>query len=268
MRRAVLAVVAAVVGVLAVLRVGTVVSAHASLLATNPAPDAELDAAPSEVRLEFDDPVSVDLAGVRVFDPAGDRADTGATSTNDGGRGVVVGLRDAGPGTYTVAWSAVSGDSHVLSGSYVFHVQTRTGSVGDLGARDRSALDIAGWFDRWSIYAGTTVLAGAAAFRLAVRSRHPLDDPASVRMVRVAATAMLAGSALRLVVQVADASGRSLTDAMGLLGDAVADTRAGRLDAIRVGLAVAALAVTGLWRPAAATIVGLLIAVATMVTLR
>ena len=145
MRRASFAVLVAVVAMLAALGPGTMASAHAAA-GHEPGPDAELAAAPSEVRFEFDDPVSVDLAGIRMFDPAGDRANTGATTTTDGGTDVVVGLRDAGPGTYTVAWSAVSGDSDVLSGSYVFHVQTRTGSVGDLGTGDRK---------RWTSPAGS-----------------------------------------------------------------------------------------------------------------
>jgi len=86
-------------------------------------------------------------------------------------------------------------------------------------------------------------------------------------MVRLAAIAMLIGASVRLVVQVADASGRSVTGAIGLLGDAVADTRAGRLDAVRVGLAVAAVTAAALWRKPAATVVALIAAVATMVTL-
>jgi len=102
------------------------VAAHASLVSTDPTPDSVLEAGPLAVALQFDEPVTIDLAGIRVFGPDGQRVDAGPTRSLDGGTSPSVDIDAAAVGTYTVAWKVVSADSHVLSGTFLFHVQTRS----------------------------------------------------------------------------------------------------------------------------------------------
>src|SRR5262249_44135278 len=50
--------------------------AHASLLSTNPAPGAVLTSTPNAITLTFNEPVTVALGGIRLYDQQGDRIAT------------------------------------------------------------------------------------------------------------------------------------------------------------------------------------------------
>jgi len=78
--------------------------AHATLETTNPAPGAVLTGTPNAITLEFSEPVTVALGGIRLYDQNGDRiatdpptkpaADTVSTETR--GR--------LSNGSYVVTW--------------------------------------------------------------------------------------------------------------------------------------------------------------------
>ena len=70
-------------------------SAHAVLEASTPGDGARLDTPPESVRLEFNEPVSADLGGLRVFSADGDRVDVGDTRAP--GRETDRGADEAGP---------------------------------------------------------------------------------------------------------------------------------------------------------------------------
>ena len=222
----------------------TAASAHATLETVAPANESVLAAMPTEVALRFDEPVALDLgAGIRVFGPNGQRVDRSVSRLRDLGKSVVVSLDNGGPGTYNVAWRVISEDAHVLRGSSIFHVRTKTGAV-DTTSKSSPVLSWLGWLSRFAVLAAATVLLGAAIMALFVFGAR--DRTVLHRLVRSAGLVLVAGAALRFAVQVASASDRGLFGATGLWGEAISSTRPGALDALRVAAGV--LAVVGAFR--------------------
>jgi copper transport protein len=105
------------------------------LIRAQPGQDVVVQRSPDRVVLEFDESVDASLGSLRVLDRAGERVDDDQV-TQPTESEVSVGIEsDLSPGTYAVAWRVVSADSDPISGAYVFHVQTRSGtsaSIADL----------------------------------------------------------------------------------------------------------------------------------------
>ena len=100
-------------------------SAHSVLIRTQPGNDVVVPESPDQVVLEFNEPVDTSLGSLRVFDGQGQQVDSGDVSQAVATE-VAVGLdSELPPGTYTVAWRAISADSDPISGAFVFHVQER-----------------------------------------------------------------------------------------------------------------------------------------------
>lgn len=98
--------------------------AHATLEETEPARDAQLAHAPSQVVLRFDETVDASLGAVQVFDSAGKTVQAG-TAFHPGGDGSKVAVRlpaDLPDGGYTVTYRVISADSHPVSGGLSFAV--------------------------------------------------------------------------------------------------------------------------------------------------
>lgn len=75
--------------------------------------------APGQVSLTFSKRVEASFAGVQVFDPAGQRAEAGESTVVD--TQVTVPLQPLTvPGTYTVVFRIVSGDSHPVESQFTF----------------------------------------------------------------------------------------------------------------------------------------------------
>jgi copper transport protein len=150
-------------GVVAALSLGgplvSPAGAHATLISTSPADDDLVELAPEQVELRFDEGVETVEGGVQVIDPEGGRADRGQVEVSDDDTTLTVPVDDAGEGTYTVAWRVVSRDGHNLSGSFVFHVGTRTGAA-TLDDADDTFTDAVGGVGRWAGFAGALVLVG------------------------------------------------------------------------------------------------------------
>jgi copper transport protein len=272
--------VSALAAILLVLVLGPGASpagAHATLTGTTPAADELLDAPPGTVELRFDEPVETVEGAVRVFGPDGERVDAGTVETADGGATLRAAVDGDAEGTYTVAWRVTSEDSHALSGSFVYHVGTRTGAVDVDGDGGDTTTAWVGGAGRWLGFAGALAAIGAAAVALllAPRSRRPVltdagaidtraatdrptpahDDGDALDRLRVVAlvgaVAGAVGAAIALVAMVAESSGRGVYDAIALVGDIAPDTRTGRLALARIGLAAVAAvlaAVPALWR--------------------
>jgi copper transport protein len=227
--------------------------AHATLVGTVPAADEVIEAVPELVELRFDEPVEVVDDAVRVFGPDGDRVDLADVETDDGGATLRAPIEGATEGTYTVAWRVTSEDSHALSGSFVFHVGSRTGAA-DIGDEDDATTEVAGGVGRWLGFAGTFVAVGAAALALAAGPGAHGDERVRrrVRPLAVGGAAVAAlGVLLALVAMVAEGAGRGLVDAIDLVPDLAPDTRTGRLALARAGLCLAATATAALvavWR--------------------
>ncbi|MFE5595024.1 copper resistance protein CopC [Streptomyces sp. NPDC056549] len=207
-------------------------SAHAALTGSDPKDGAVVATAPKEVNLTFSEQVAMSADAIRVLDPAGRRADTGEIRDLCSGSVVRYGveLRAGLPdGTYTVAWQAVSSDSHPVAGAFTFSIGSpSTTSValpdeapggGLVGALYGVA--------RYLSYAGFAVLVGGGAFVLAC-----WPGGASVRAVQqtvVRGWLTLTGATLALLLLRSPYTGSGkLSDAFDLAGlKAVLETKTG-----------------------------------------
>ncbi|MFB6501568.1 copper resistance CopC/CopD family protein [Streptomyces sp. NPDC002466] len=229
------ALLAALVGTVLALLLGSAgpVSAHAALTGSDPQDGAVVATAPKEVTLTFSEQVALGDDSVRILDPDGKRADTG-TAPRDLGNGSVVkygvplhsGLPD---GTYTVAWQAVSADSHPVSGAFTFSVGAPSKTTVALPA-DRAGGGVVGalyGIARYAAYAGFVLLAGGSAFVLACWRRGAGARPLQRLVAHGWLTLTVATLAMLLLRSPYTGSGK-LADAFDLDGlKAVLDTKPG-----------------------------------------
>lgn len=151
---------------------------HAVLQHTTPHQNAAVQAAPSSVRLDFNEPVEVSFGALRVYDEHGERVDSGKVDYPDGTQSsVVVGVRDRlGRGVYTTTYRVVSADGHPVAGGFAFGVgepvtaRRGTPQVADLLARSGASPPVEGAYGiaRGLHYAALLLLVGAVFFRLLV----------------------------------------------------------------------------------------------------
>ncbi|MFE1769964.1 copper resistance protein CopC [Streptomyces sp. NPDC059008] len=149
-------------------------SAHAALTGSTPAQGSVVDRAPEQVTLTFSEGVAMGDDSIRVLDPQGKRVDRGklrnlcSGSVVKYGTGLPPGLRD---GTYTVAWQAVSADSHPVSGAFTFSVGAPSKSAAALPQQEVGGGLVGALYGiaRYLAYAGFVLLVGGAAFVVACR---------------------------------------------------------------------------------------------------
>ncbi|WP_328955971.1 FixH family protein [Kitasatospora purpeofusca] len=160
-------------------------SAHAALQSADPAQNAVLPAAPQAVTLTFSEAVSLSSDSVRVLDPTGRAVDSGSPTHADGKDNTArVGLGSGlANGTYTVAWRAVSEDSHPIGGAFTFSIGAPSATTVSTTALQNAEADslVAALYGtgRTVAYAAFALLAGAAGFVLlcwpAGASRRPVQ---------------------------------------------------------------------------------------------
>ncbi|NDZ79852.1 copper resistance protein CopC/CopD [Streptomyces sp. SID10853] len=164
-------------------------SAHAALLGSNPKAGAVVAKAPADVALTFSEQVAMDNKSIRVLDPKGKRSDTAKLRNLSKGSTVTYGV-DLRPGlakgTYTVAWQAISADSHPVSGAFTFSIgapsRTTVSATGEnVGGGLVGVLYGAA---RYASYAGFIVLAGGGAFIVACWQRGANERPLQRLVVR------------------------------------------------------------------------------------
>jgi copper transport protein len=98
-------------------------SAHAVLQDTVPQRGAQLDSAPGEVVLRFNEPVEAAFGAVRVFDARGEQVQEGDVFRPGGdSKKVAIRVPDDMRGGYTVTYRVISADSHPVSSGFVFTV--------------------------------------------------------------------------------------------------------------------------------------------------
>ena len=200
MRRLRLGLTAVLVTVVALVALAGPASAHAQFVTSTPADGAHVDPAPDVVTLRFSEDVSLALGGVRVLDTDGERVDNDDAQAD--GEVVTVGLRDdVGDGTYVVAWSVVSADSHPVNGAFTFVVGEGLAASDDeiaslLNAPDDTGWHVAAGIARFAAYAGTLLAAGGFVFISVVDRRR-----ASRSVVRLLTGAAVVG-AVGLLVQI------------------------------------------------------------------
>lgn len=226
---------AALVGVVfgLLLAVAGPASAHAALTGSDPQDGAVVDTAPKAVTLTFSEQVAMGEGSIRVLDPAGKRADTEdaprdlhSGSTVKYGVSLHTGLPD---GTYTVAWQAVSADSHPVSGAFTFSIGAPSETTVALPDNEAGGGLVGTLYDiaRYAAYAGFIVLVGGAAFVLACWQRGAGSRPLQRLVVRGWMTLTAATIAMLLLRSPYTGSGK-LGDAFDLDGlKAVLDTKPG-----------------------------------------
>ena len=110
---------------------GRVALAHADLDRSDPAADALLTTAPTQVQLWFTQELfrRQGMNSIEVYAADGSRQDQGDATINDDDRTLItVALKpDLPPGVYTVRWQALSAeDGHDSAGEFTFTVETGT----------------------------------------------------------------------------------------------------------------------------------------------
>jgi copper transport protein len=155
---------ALVAAVLVALALPAAASAHATLIRSAPPAGTSLARSPLAVTLDFDDTVRVG-PGVAAVRNGGGSVLAGSART--AGRVETIPLRPNLPdGVYTVRWSVISDDGHLIQGVVPFRVGAGGPVAAALGVQspDRAA-DVAA---RWAFLLGVLLAGGAAIFRLAV----------------------------------------------------------------------------------------------------
>ncbi|MDH6112083.1 copper transport protein [Kitasatospora sp. MAP12-15] len=238
----------ATIGALLVLLLGGAgtASAHAALLHTDPEQNSVVATEPAAVTLTFSEGVTLDSDALRVLDPAGKAVDTGNPGHADGKDDTAtIGLRPGlGNGTYTVAWRAVSADTHVVGGAFTFSIgapsDTSVSASQVQGAKSDGLVAALYGTGRTVAYAAYALLVGVAAFVLlcwpggaALRSVQ--------RLLMTGWVALLAGTVGLLLVRGPYERGTGIGQAFDLtLVRASLDERLGTALAARLLLLAAA----------------------------
>lgn len=156
-------------------------SAHATLVGTTPSFQQRLKGSPPVVRLRFDQSVKALPNAIRVYTAKGGLV-SGGTLTSSDKRMIDAPLRRLPRGAYTVRWTAVSADGHVIAGVFTFGVRHRappaTEAFGASGPTTEEHVV------RWLYFLALALLAGGLGFRLLVL-RGPLGPAAERRFFRV-----------------------------------------------------------------------------------
>ncbi len=177
-------------------------AAHATLVSTDPGEGSRLDAAPTEVTLEFSEGVALGAGHARVLGADGERVDTGAAAVE--GRILTIPLREGlADDGYLVTYRVVSADSHPISGAYSFAVGdgdlVSTAGAGADEPTDRvvAAALPAG---RWLGFAGLALAVGVPALALCCWPAGWASDRLR-RLATWGAAAVGAGALLSFLLQ-------------------------------------------------------------------
>jgi copper transport protein len=184
---------------------GAPAGAHALLRDSDPAAGSSVDQAPRRVVLSFTERPEPGLSSIQVLDTSGRRVEQGQSAPVQGDPlQLAVGLGDLADGTYTVSWRAVSrDDGHVSAGSFAFGVGVpATGTAEQTQAAPQGATPSpspAATAARLALYAGLTLLVGAAVTGLAVSGR--MLPPGARPLLAVGGVLALLGGAGRFLAE-------------------------------------------------------------------
>lgn len=189
----------------------SVARAHALLLRSTPASNAEMSQPPPAIEMWFTETLEPSFSAARLLDQAGAEVDTGsvlfdaADSTH-----MTLPVGQLPPGIYTVAWQTLSSvDGHEWYGSFPFTVLnpdgTRpSGSAVGVGGAGRGELptppEVA---MRWVALLGALLFLGAPLFRLLAGpevGRNRSEERALAASLSPLATAAVVAAAGMLVV--------------------------------------------------------------------
>ena len=248
MRRAFLLLVALVAGAALALGPAGPAHAHASLESSSPSASAVLDEPPTDITLDFDEPVTAQDGGIRLLDSSSTPIELGPAEQGSDPTVVVAAVPEIPDGAYVVAWQVVSQDGHPLSGAFAFQV----GRDAAIDTRDLLASVLSGQqgdgtveqlatFARLLTYGGLALGIGGAAFATAIWPSAASRWSAR-RLVWFGWGAMLLGTVGTILISGPYLTGRSIGDVGDLdLLRSVADTRSVQMAGIRLALLVLVL---------------------------
>ena len=218
----------------------TPASAHAFLLSTVPPAGYSSPSPPTEVVLDFDEPLTVSGAPIRLVNAGGQAQPLAALPPRNGGRQIAVRIVDPLPrGSYVVHWRAVSDDGDPLGGAFSFGVGVAATTLSSGQSNPGIGWAVA-W--RWMLFAGLALgLGGTAAARLARRRANSADLPQVKPWLTGGAVVSLL-AAVALAIHVAG-GGALLAGARHLTPRRLADSDPGRIVLTQIvagGLAVTA----------------------------
>ena len=229
--------------------VPSVASAHAQLENSSPSPSSILEDGPSEVVLDFDEPITPVPRSIEIYDQSGNRLilSEAMVSQDDDTVMSAGGVPELPDGIYAVVYRALSSDGHVVEGAYTFQVGSATTTIDPTdflnGVLDGSAgpggLSWVMGIARWLACVGVAVFLGG----LALMAGGGISSRRSVGLIRVGWLVAVFGSAAHFVLQGPYTVAGSWSDAWNTsLWSDVADTRLGTAIIVRLGL-LASLAV-------------------------
>ncbi|MFI6084566.1 copper resistance CopC/CopD family protein [Streptomyces sp. NPDC051217] len=207
-------------------------SAHAALTGSNPKDGAVVDVAPRDVTLTFSEQIAMGDDSIRVLDPTSKRVDVAKMRDLSEGGTVryAVDLKPGLPdGTYTVAWQAVSADSHPVSGAFTFSVGAPSKTTATVPDQEAGGGPVGLLYDtvRYISYAGFVLLVGGAAFVLACWQRGTSVRPLQ-RLVVGGWVTLTAATLVLLLLRTPYTGSGKLGDAFDLGGlTDVLDTKTG-----------------------------------------
>ncbi|MGW8982445.1 copper resistance CopC/CopD family protein [Streptomyces parvus] len=208
-------------------------SAHAALTGSDPSDGAVVDTAPEQVTLSFSEAIAVGDDSIRVLDPSGKRADTEAEPRDLSEGGTVrygVSLHSGLPdGTYTVAWQAISADSHPISGAFTFSIGAPSDTTVALPSQEAGGGPVGVVYDiaRYTAYGGFVLLVGGSAFVLVCWRGGATSLPMQRLVVR-GWLALTAATLVMLLLRNPYTGSGKFADAFDLAGlQSVLDTKPG-----------------------------------------
>lgn len=105
----------------ALLAIPAAVAAHVELSSSTPAAGDNLDTAPAEVTVTFDEELDPDLSSFTVADADGNEVGSGEVDLTVADRNVLSGpVAISDPGVYTVSWEVAGEDGHHIEGTFSF----------------------------------------------------------------------------------------------------------------------------------------------------
>jgi copper transport protein len=219
---------AALITALVLLGSGRTVSAHADLLSSNPAADSVLDTSPAEIVLTFTEPVDPTDEAIRVVTADGTPIELGPVTQDRGSSSLTAVMPgELADGSYVVAWSVVSADSHPIRGAFVFSVGAPSAGADELlgDVLDDTSAEAGNniWLTvgRFASYLGIAALVGTLASAV-ILAPAALTGRRLPNVLFAAGYLAMAGTIVMISAQ-ANLIGDSLTDWF-----TVTDTRSGR----------------------------------------
>ncbi|WP_375476453.1 copper resistance CopC/CopD family protein [uncultured Jatrophihabitans sp.] len=220
-------------------------SAHAYVVATTPSNGAEVKTAPTQIRVTFDEAVTLPSAthSGSVIDSAGKSVDNGSVRLVDGRRTLVIGVRVGLPkGSYIASWSVISADTHPVGGSLQFGYGVPAIAIsGPAPKQPSSGLELVVGFVKGLLYLGLIIALGLVPAALVLGA----DAGERRTLWRVAR----AGAVLAILASLAQIVAQYLWDASAVPGGATwsglrafAGSDYSAAVFVRLGLLVVALA--------------------------